>query len=59
LSDNSDGVAFRDSGGILITPNGPFDESVARFEISFDGSMNSTLSGSTPTFTIEYDVRVK
>ena len=58
LSDGTDGVAFLNSVGNPITPNGSFDASVERFVLTFDGSMNGTSGGATPTFTIRYRVQV-
>lgn len=59
LGDGSDGVVFRNDSGSIITPTALFDETVGSFEITFEGTMNSTSGGGTPTFTIEYEIRVK
>ena len=59
LSDPSDGVVFFDNANNPISPVGPFDPNVAGFEISFDGAFNSSVSGSTPTFDVQYRVRIE
>jgi len=58
LADGTDGVIFRDASNNIITPTAPFDDDVASFELTFDGSMNGTGAGGTPAFSIEYRVRV-
>lgn len=58
LGDGTDGVVFRNSGGTSIVPSGGFDTNVARFDLSFDGAMNGTSGGGTPTFTLRYRVLV-
>ena len=58
LADPTDGVIFRDSGNNIITPTGPYDDSVASFELIFDGQMNGAGGGGVPTFTVEYRVQV-
>lgn len=58
LGDGTDGVTFLNSGSGSITPTGGFDPAVARFELAFDGSMNGTSGGGTPTFTVRYRVLV-
>lgn len=59
LSDGSDGVTFRNSGGGLTTPNGGFDPSIASFDLQFDGAMNGAAGSANPTFTIQYRVQVE
>ncbi len=58
LGDGTDGVVFRNSGGTSIVPSGGFDTNVARFDLAFDGAMNGTSGGGTPTFTLRYRVLV-
>lgn len=59
LSDGSDGVIFRNSGGTSVTPSGGFDPAVASFELQFDGAMAGAVGGATPTFTIRYRVQIE
>jgi len=58
LASTSDGVVFRDASDNSITPGGGFDTAVRAFELTFDGAMNAAIGGATPTFSIEYRVRV-
>ncbi len=59
LGSPTDGVVFRDGVGADMTPTGGFDPAVGSFELQFDGAMNGTSSGGTPTFTIEYRVLIE
>ena len=59
LGDGSDGVVFRDGGGVSITPIADFDPNVRSIEISFDGQFPGATGSSTPNFTIEYRNRLE
>ncbi|MEM7663859.1 MAG: hypothetical protein AAF292_16570 [Pseudomonadota bacterium] len=58
LGDGLDGVVFRDATNAIITPTAPFDPNVASIELNFSGAMNGNSGGGTPTFTVEFEVRV-
>ena len=59
LGSTTDGVIFRDSSNNIINPTGPYDPTVASFEIIFTGAMNGTGSGGTPNFNIQYRTQIE
>lgn len=58
LGDGADGVVFRNAANAIISPTPPFDPNIATVEFNLDGAMNGNGGGGTPTFTIEFEVRV-
>ncbi|MEP3227536.1 MAG: hypothetical protein ABJO01_16290 [Parasphingorhabdus sp.] len=58
LGSGTDGVTFLDGASSSITPNGGFDDNVARFTIDMVGTMASATGGNTPSFTIQFQVQV-
>ncbi|MEM7100152.1 MAG: hypothetical protein AAF541_17925 [Pseudomonadota bacterium] len=59
LGDIADGVEFLDGLSSSITPNPDFDEDVREFVITFPGQMAGSSDAGSPTFSIEYRVRLE
>lgn len=58
LGSTTDGVTFINAANTAFTPTSGFDINVARFLIEMQGAMIGASGGSTPSFTIEFEVQV-
>lgn len=58
LGSASDGVVFLDAASSNITPVIDFDGNVRSFAIRMSGTMNGTVGGGTPAFTLQYEARL-
>ena len=55
ISFSSDGTNFNHS----VTNTGGYDSAITHFKLTLPGTFKPTFDGVTPTFTFEYQVRVK